>query len=233
MRSLTLATGLIMAAALAACSGDSPTPTTMTAASGSGQSGVVATTLATPVVVHVVDQNGAALSGVQISFGGTGGIKVSPTLVNTDASGNASAVVTLGTTIGADTVSAFTADLEDGVEFLFTANPGPPTSLVIVGGNNQISRAGTLLINALLVEVEDQYGNPVPGAMMDWTTTGGTLTPAVLTSGQQRHTIDCVHGTGRAIDGNGDRDVARNHADRSLHRDSRLGTKTASRVNAW
>ena len=183
MRSLTLATGMIMAAALAACSGDAPTPTTMTAASGSGQSGVVATSLGTPVVVHVADQNGAALSAVPVSFGGTGGIKVSPTVVMTDASGNASATVTLGTTTGADTVSAFVANLQDGVEFLFTANPGPPISLVIVGGNNQISRAGTLLINALLVEVEDQYGNPVPGATMDWMATAGTLTPAVLTSG--------------------------------------------------
>jgi hypothetical protein len=156
----------------------------MTAASGSGQSGVVATTLGTPVVVHVVDQFGAAISGVQVSFGGTGGMTVSPTLVNTDASGNASATVTFGTTIGADTVSAFVASLQDGVEFLFTANPGPPTSLVIVGGNNQLSRAGSLLINALLVEVEDQYANPVSGATMDWTTTGGTLTPASpLTSG--------------------------------------------------
>jgi hypothetical protein len=184
MRPLTLATGMIMAATLAACSGDSPTPTTMTAASGSGQSGAVATTLGAPIVVHVVDQNGAALSGVQVSFGGTGGIKVSPTLVNTDASGNASATVTLGTTIGADTVSAFVADLQGGVEFLLTANPGPPTSLVIVGGNNQTSHAGTLLINHLLVEVEDQYGNPVSGVTMDWITTDGVLTPALpLTSG--------------------------------------------------
>ncbi len=183
MRSLTLAAGMIMAVAITACSSDSLTPTSMTAASGSGQSGVVATTLGMPVVVHVVDQNGAAMSGVQVSFAGTGGIKLSPSLVNTDAAGNASVTVTLGTTIGADTVSAYVQNLQDGVEFLLTANPGPPSSLVILGGNNQISRAGTLLINALLVEVEDQYGNPVPGQTIDWTTTGGTLAPALVLSG--------------------------------------------------
>jgi adhesin/invasin len=184
MRSFTWATGMIIVAAVAACSSNSPTPTTMTAVSGSGQSGTVATAISAPMVVHVADQFGTAMSGVQVSFGTTGGAVVGKTLVNTDASGNATTTVTLGTTIGTDTVTAFVVSLPDGVDFTLTANPGPAVAMVIVGGNNQISRAGSLLINALLVEIEDQYMNPVPGATVDWTATGGTLTPALpLTSG--------------------------------------------------
>lgn len=55
-----------------------------------------------------------------------------------------------------------------------TVNPGPPASLVKVGGDFQSGAVGTVLPQPLAVKVADLFGNPVPGAKVQFSArTGG------------------------------------------------------------
>ena len=150
----------------------------MTITGGNGQTGTVGTTLPTQLSVHITDQNGSAIAGVHVSFNAGNGATDTPVLPTTDASGNASTTLTLGTTAGTDTVVAFADSIADPVGFTAVATPGAAATLVMASGNSQVATAGSLLINSLIVQVLDKYGNPVPGVTVDWTTTVGTLTAA-------------------------------------------------------
>lgn len=95
--------------------------------SGDAQSAVVGQQFAQPVVVQVKDQNGAAISGITVTFTATGGT-VATANATTDASGNASTAVTAGANAGAVTVSAAAGNVTP-VSFNLTARlPGPTLS---------------------------------------------------------------------------------------------------------
>ena len=80
---------------------------TIAKVSGDNQSASVGTTLPNPLVVQVRSSTNAAVSGTTVNFAVTsGGGTVSPTSAVTDANGNASTNLTLGTTAGANAVSA-------------------------------------------------------------------------------------------------------------------------------
>jgi hypothetical protein len=53
-----------------------------------------------------------------------------------------------------------------------TVTAGAPATVSISGGNNQTGTAGTTLPLALSVVVDDQYGNPVPGAAVNFSDGG-------------------------------------------------------------
>jgi hypothetical protein len=169
--------GIVVLAATAACSSSNNTiPSTLTAVSGSGQSGAVTSTISAPLIVQVKDQNGNPISGVHVTFNSTGGASASNPVATTDGSGNAQTSITLSTVSGTDTVTAFADSITSAVNFIVTATPGAPAALVVVSGGNQTATAGSTLINGLVVQVQDQYGNPVPGATITWTASSGTLT---------------------------------------------------------
>jgi hypothetical protein len=96
---------------LAAC-GDSTSPASrspasIAAVSGFGQSGVVGTTLTSPLVFEVTSATDAAVAGVQVTFAvTTGSATVSPLTATTDANGTASTQLTLGSTVGLVEVTA-------------------------------------------------------------------------------------------------------------------------------
>jgi adhesin/invasin len=169
---------------VAGCSSNDNTSTTLTASaigvvSGNAQVGVVGTGLAIPFVVHVTDQNGAAMSGVIVNFAATGGASLMTASATTDANGQATDSLTLlGTVAGADTVTASIGGVTPSAIFSITANPGAPAAVVVVSGNNQSATAGTTLAAALVVEVTDAFGNAVPNAAIDWSTSAGVLTGA-------------------------------------------------------
>ena len=81
--------------------------TTVVEVSGDDQSSQVSTALDAPFVVEVRDQNGDALSGVTVAFAVTaGGGTLSASSVTTDSSGQAESTLTLGSTVGTNTVTA-------------------------------------------------------------------------------------------------------------------------------
>lgn len=74
--------------------------------SGDNQSGVGGTTLPNPLVVQVINGAGTPQAGITVNFAVTsGGGSVSPTSAVTNASGQASTVLTLGTVPGAGFVT--------------------------------------------------------------------------------------------------------------------------------
>jgi hypothetical protein len=99
------------ASALAACSDSTglstPTPAAIAAVSGAGQSGLVGSTLTSPVVFEVTTAADAPVSGVTVAFAvTTGTATLTPTTAVTDANGTASTQVTLGASAGSVEITA-------------------------------------------------------------------------------------------------------------------------------
>ncbi|MHC4067150.1 MAG: Ig-like domain-containing protein, partial [Planctomycetota bacterium] len=153
-----------------------PSANSIVVTSGDGQTGTVATPLAQALEVRVDDTGGQPLSGVSVTWsvitGGRGGT-LSSTASSTDASGLATASFTLGTGAGTESVRASIAGSSTSVTFTFTAQAGPAAALRVASGNDQAAPAGTALPVAYRVRVDDQHGNPVQGATVDWAVVGG------------------------------------------------------------
>jgi hypothetical protein len=170
--------GIVMAAGLGACSSDkvnsvTSVATALTANAGvSGQTGTVGQALTTPISVHVADQNGAAMAGVVITWQVTGsGGSVDSATSTTNSNGDAVTDWTLGTTTGADSLSATTST---GLKLAIgaTANAGTFTTLAKVSGDSQSVASGSAG-QPLVVKALDQFGNAVPGVTINWAATGG------------------------------------------------------------
>ena len=86
-------------------------------------------------------------------------------------------------TIRANAVSQGNSEYTYG----FNYGTGPPTqltptTLAIVSGNNQSAQINTALANPLVVQVNDQNGDPLEDITVNFTTTGGTLSSASETT---------------------------------------------------
>lgn len=110
------------------------TPASVPIVSGKGQRAVAGTPLDEPIVVHVVDEGGARMSGVTVSFTPADGGSVSSDVVETDANGEASTVWTLGPDkFGAQSLGIAAARAENQIRaFAVPATPIP--DLGIEGG---------------------------------------------------------------------------------------------------
>ncbi|MEP6495120.1 MAG: Ig-like domain-containing protein [bacterium] len=202
--SATLATAIV--ATMAACGSDDNTntaplvATTVTINTGSnGQSGTVGQALALPISVHVVDQDGNAFSGATIAWtvlsnGGT----VPAATSTTNATGDATAVWTLGNAPGADSLRA---DLGNGSSVIITATAtvGSLTSLTKVSGDAQ-TVAGGSVAQPFVVKAVDGGGNALANIAVAWVATGaGTLSASTATTdatGVAQVTLTTVAGPG-------------------------------------
>lgn len=161
-----------------------PPPTQLVIASGDGQSVPAGTTAGSPLVVELRDAAGnpypipREIVFAVVSGPGT----VAPLQDTTDAAGHAQTTLTAGGSAGPVQVSA-TATGISGAAVTFNATvtggsgPGAPDTVVIISGNNQTAPNGTLLPAALVVEVRDQAGIPVPGVTVDWSPVQGSAVP--------------------------------------------------------
>ena len=122
--------------------------------------------LTSSLVVNVVDQYGNPVPGQTVTFTGDG----SAADGTTDANGDASTSWTLDTFDGAQTITA--AAGASSVEFSATANADVPATMTIVSGDDQTGTVGQSLTSSLVVNVVDQYGNPVPGQTVTFTGDG-------------------------------------------------------------
>jgi hypothetical protein len=190
-RSATLAGIAFFAAFLAAC-GDSSgprigPPASLTPVTGNGQSGAVATLLATPISVRVTDASGQPVRNTTVTFVVTsGGGSVNPATATTDATGTATTRWTLGTNASQEQrLEARVTGVTTPATFTAVAQPGPAATLIKSGGDAQLGPVGAPLTSELAVTVGDQFGNPVAGATVTWNVLsgGGTITPASSVSG--------------------------------------------------
>lgn len=142
---------------------------------GNNQSATVETELTEAIVVLVKDQNDAPLSGATVSFTTNDG-SGSPFMATatSDADGKASVSWTLGTTVGAQTLTATSG----GTSVQVTAigiEVKVATSLVLESGGDQSGRAGAKLTNPVVIKVTDQSGAPFQGATVTFTVTEGNV----------------------------------------------------------
>jgi hypothetical protein len=159
----------LAAAALAACGGDSTSPSAgppakidpISAQNGSAQVGTV---VPGGIVVKVSDASGHPVAGTSVALAVTLGNGVTiPRVAVTDAKGEATATWTLGTIIGQNEVTANVDGVVTSVRFTATGVAGPVTNIAITPQNPR------LLVNVDSVRVSakslDAFGNtasPVP-----------------------------------------------------------------------
>lgn len=177
--------------------------------SGSGQSAPVNTNLGSPFVVTVTDGYGNAIAGTNVTFaitgtpGGASGQSLTATNVVTNASGQASSLLHLGSAAGTYTVTVTSGALVGSpLTFTATATGGPPpvippvpTAITLTAGNGQVDTVGKTLANPLTVTIVDQFGAPFGGAAVNFTISG---TPSGATGQVLTTTSTVTAANGRA-----------------------------------
>ena len=163
------------------------TPHSLTKVSGDGQEGPAGVALAAPFVVSVLDEDGAAVIGVVVTFSVTaGGGTLSDTTATTNANGQAATTLTL--TLSSDTETNTVEATVEGLESeTFTATAvgqAIPDSLRKVYGDGQEGTVGDQLAEPFVVSVSDEDGAAIAGAVVTFSVTagGGTLSNTTATT---------------------------------------------------
>jgi hypothetical protein len=151
-----------------------PTATKMSITNGNNQSGAAGTKLPQMLTVLVVDQFGNPFSGDSVSFsdGGAGGSFPNGNTAVTGANGTAIVCYALPQTVTSVTVDATATGISGPAAFSESSVAGPAALLAITSGNRQIAPNGSQLPTALVVQVTDQYGNPVSGVSVAFSDNG-------------------------------------------------------------
>jgi streptogramin lyase len=141
---------------------------------GIGQEATVGTPFGTLLETQVTDSMGNPVAGATITFtetdgsAGAGGFfpgGASTATAFTNAEGLAIApVLTAGHTAGAFSVTAAVGDLSTAFDLI--NQPGPATSIAVVGGNAQDAARGQGYGAPLQLLVTDMYSNPVPDVLV-------------------------------------------------------------------
>jgi hypothetical protein len=186
---------LVVAGACGSDKNSTTTPlvaTTITLATGvNGQAGVVGTALTTPIGVVVEDQNGVPLNDATVTWTVvSGGGSVATPSTTTDDSGNTSVVWTLGNVAGVDSLKASIAS-GASVTVAATATAASASAMRITSGGTQTVAAGSQTA-PLVVQVVDQFANPVAGAAVSWVVTGGGSLSATSTTTDSTGTAQVV-----------------------------------------
>jgi hypothetical protein len=106
---------------------------TIESVSGDGQNAVVGTALPDSLIVQVVDENGAPVSGITVEWEAQGGGSVSDASTQSGADGRTGIIRTLGTTAGEQTTVASSEGIDGSpVTFTATATESPPGPVVEV-----------------------------------------------------------------------------------------------------
>jgi adhesin/invasin len=149
---------------------------------GSGQTGIVGSTLTTLLSVRAVDGFGNGVAGAAVSFSATQGSIAAVGSV-TDSLGGMLARWTLGQAAGLENALASLAGTAP-VAFIATARAGTPTSVAVETGGNQTQAVRQTLPLPLVARITDSFGNPVGGIPVTWNVAqgGGSLLATSATS---------------------------------------------------
>ncbi|MHB1864274.1 MAG: hypothetical protein ACYCVL_15075 [Gemmatimonadaceae bacterium] len=161
-------------------------PAAIAKVSGDAQADSVGRTLA-PFVVKVTDAFRNAAPGATVAWSvisGTG--QLSAATSTTDASGDASATYTLGSTARTDSVQAALPGTTAGVVFSASAFARGAAALKVITGDGQTGAVGSTLHVALRVRATDALGQPVAGAAIQFaaTSAGGSVNPLTAVTDQ-------------------------------------------------
>ena len=136
--------------------------------------------VATPPAVTVRNAAGDPLAGITVTFAvASGGGSATGTTALTTATGIATVGSwTLGTTAGANTMTASVSGLGTTVTFSATGTAGDPVAITMEAGNNQSATVGTSVMTPLAVKIVDANGNGVAGFSVGFSANsgGGSIT---------------------------------------------------------
>jgi len=120
----------------------------------------------------VTDSDGHPVSGVSVTFAPNANAgSVSATQATTDNGGMAQVNWKIGTLAGLDSMTVTMGSQSVIVTAIGTADVA--SQLTIVSGNSQSALADSTLGAPLTVKVTDQYGNPVSGVTVNWSSDDG------------------------------------------------------------
>jgi hypothetical protein len=150
-----------------------PVPARVEKSAGDVQTGVVGEALADSLAVRVVSAEGRPVPGVTVSWSTVEGA-LSSSSMPTDGAGISRVRWTLGGSAGTQGVEARVPGLSGSpVVFRATGKAGRAASVKKIMGDAQRGTVGLGLAQGLVVEAADRFGNPVEGARVTWTATGG------------------------------------------------------------
>ena len=178
---------------LAHCGGDDLTlprtavPASITKIGGANLTGSAGAPLGEPLIVKVVDRDGAPVANQGVAFDidpGATGAQVTPAETNTNPDGLAQADWVLGAPSGTQVVTARVIGADDipSVTFEASVQPAAARRLARLGGHDQSGAVGTELSDPLVVLVTDEFGNPVPDVAVEWSTGNGSVDPGSSTT---------------------------------------------------
>jgi PKD repeat protein len=170
----------------AACGGDNLTlpsegePAHITVLHGDGQSARVGNPLPEPLVVKVTDTQDRPVANATVQFAfddATAGGSAAPGSALTDGNGEASSTMTVGTRVGQMSGHA-TVPVPEGTvpvtaAFTAMATSADANGIAAVSGEGQNGAVNTTLPQPLVVQVSDNFGNPIPNVTVNWSVTGG------------------------------------------------------------
>jgi hypothetical protein len=151
-------------------------PATLAVASGGGQRGRVGRALERSVVLKVMDAAGNPVPGVEMTLEPSAG-SIPDSSVVTDSTGRVLARWTLGRAPGEHRLVAKAAGLPRPVEVTAAATVGAAANVSFVDPPST-GATGRALPGTLVVEVSDEFGNPVADATVSFTARSGRVSPA-------------------------------------------------------
>ncbi len=174
--------------------------TTLVMVNGNNQSGITMTRLADSLKIRAVDHFNNPQSFMHVRFqiiSGGGAVNGNTSvIVQTNSRGEAAAAWTLGPVVGANaqSVGVFIHGHDSGgLIFSATANSLPPAQMLLVSGNGQSGKAGSVLADSLIVQMLSSNGQPSIGYDVKFIVTHGNG----LVNASNQCTVT-THSTGRA-----------------------------------
>lgn len=126
----------------------------------------------TPIVRFVDDDGKTAPSSSEVAVTVSTGMPVQEAAVNAVNGIATFAAVKVSATVGKATLTFSSAGLPS-ISFPVVVIAGTPANISVVSGNNQTGVVGDVLAVPLVVRVSDADGNPIPGAVVTFSTIMG------------------------------------------------------------
>ncbi|RME17565.1 MAG: hypothetical protein D6797_02270 [Bdellovibrio sp.] len=149
--------------------------------SGNNQSASILQPLSSSLQVKVLDENNEPVSGIQILFSPNNGGSANPAVATTNSQGLASTTWTLGSSLGAQTLTVSRKDQPlpgspATLTFTATALPGAPDpSTSSITGVNNVTADGTST-STITITLRDSLNNGVPNVTPTFSATGSSNT---------------------------------------------------------
>src|SRR5471032_2167279 len=153
------------------------------AQSGNAQTGIVGTNLAAPLVVKVAASDGVGVAGTTVNFAiATGGGSVGNASAVSDVNGLAQTTFKLGTGVGAQSVTASAASLNNSpLTFTATAQAATATKLVVT--TQPVNGVAGAALAGVVFTAQDNNGNIATTFTGPVVVAFGNNTPAATLSG--------------------------------------------------